>query len=276
MNDTFIRDDYITEIYPSNTPPYNNNISTLSLSSCENVLRYEYGIPKEEPLIIVKFDIINTNLSINQVEYTVYSQDGRELNLKLCSNAVDINISYPIKDNIDLSIAEMMSKEGEDVFNISSRLYNDICYPYSYKNNDLVLKDRMKLFENYSICEDNCEYKGINYKTKRVSCKCNTKPFINTTINNKLKHLFETENMTLPFLNFKIIKCYKAFNYVFDNFNLGFWLSLVLILIMISLVVTLQKYNIDIVYSANKQIAISSIPLATNRRVVTLHFCHLG
>ena len=55
-----------------------------------------------------------------------------------------------------------MAKEGVDIFDLSSPFYTDVCFQYNSKK-DIALKDRVLLyFPNVSLCDENCELKGIN------------------------------------------------------------------------------------------------------------------
>ena len=76
-------------------------------------------------------------------------------------------------------------KDGDDIFNRSSPLYNNYCYSFSFLNEfDLTLYERKSyLLKEYGyICGD-CEYQGINVNNYEVSCLCENE----TNINNKIK-----------------------------------------------------------------------------------------
>ena len=75
------------------------------------------------------------------------------------------------------------SKLGIDIFNIEDEFFNDICYSYSENDSDMILKDRVEyIYENYSICENNCDYEKINLNESIVTCKCSVKTNSNTGI----------------------------------------------------------------------------------------------
>ena len=72
---------------------------------------------------------------------------------------------------------------GIDILNIKDSFYNDICYPYSNSVSDLILKDRISdIYQNYSLCDNNCEYNSIDLKNMSISCSCKIKTDINTDI----------------------------------------------------------------------------------------------
>ena len=115
------------------------------------------------------------------MEYKVYSQDGKELNLLLCKN-IDVDIHYPVKENnIDFNTIDEIKEKGYDILNASSDFYNDYCTIFSFKGDDIVLPDRKKLFATYNVCESNCTYNGFDFNTKKSFCKCKLKHLVNIT-----------------------------------------------------------------------------------------------
>lgn len=251
-NKTIKGDGFIAQIYPIDSPPdENDETSSIDFGDCEVILRRENKIPDEESLIIAKYDIINSSSLINQVEYKVYSQDGTELDLAVCDN-VNIDISYPLTE-IDLIKAEEMSKEGVDIFDSSDSFFNDIC---STVYEITLTERRKKYYRNITLCENNCEYKGINYDTKRVNCDCETKVKVNTTLqevesvqNNNKKY-----NTNIAPVNIVISKCYNVF---FDllkwKSNIGLWLSLFILLCEgITLIITGRTNLIALYAKLNK------------------------
>lgn len=111
MNLTIKGDGFIFQVYPSNSPPKESSaISSIDLGNCELILRREYNISPEEPVIIAKYDIIDSSSLINQIEYKVYSQKGNPLDISLC-NGVNIDISYPLNstEEIDLTKAQQLN-----------------------------------------------------------------------------------------------------------------------------------------------------------------------
>ena len=51
------------------------------------------------------------------------------------------------------------------IFLILRIFYNDLCTRFSSKNGtDVILKDRrIDYYPNISLCDDECEYNGIDY-----------------------------------------------------------------------------------------------------------------
>ena len=104
--------------------------------------------------------------------------------------------------NIPVSINE------DDLFKYdpTNLYYNDICYSYSTEDGtDIILSDRKNEFNynNMSLCESNCTYKGYNAETKTATCQCEAKTkasLLDDIINNKdvlVKKFFYIENIYL-------------------------------------------------------------------------------
>ena len=146
-----------------------------------------------------------------KVEYEVYypfsPNNFTKLNLSICSG-IKIDINIPIS----------ISPDEIDKYNISSRLYNDICYSYtSDKGTDKTLKDRQEEFKkrNISVCEENCDFTGYDNKTKKAVCSCFTKielPIVSAIKVDK-KQLFSNFKNIKNVANFQMLKCiYLIFN----------------------------------------------------------------
>ena len=164
--------DYNIKISPINAKE-NKNISTyIDLFSCEDSLRTFYKIPKNVILTIFQIEIYNnnTNSLINQVEYAIFDDKMVQLNLTPCS-LDKIKIYYSISNTSVLNITYISNFNDIDVdiFNIKDKFFNDICYPYSEGDSDLILADRIKdIYQNYSLCEKNCEYEKINLNNMTI------------------------------------------------------------------------------------------------------------
>ena len=126
-----------------------------------------------------------------------------------------------------------MASQGIDIFNPEDPFFNDICYPYTTNSStDIPLKDRRKdIFQNVSLCDTDCTYKGFDTITYEVTCDCSIKTELS----------FDSTEPSIPFYtsliestNIMIVKCYKLLgiksNYIY---NIGFWLYLVGFLIIL-------------------------------------------
>ena len=63
-----------------------SNISTLKLGDCEKELKRYYNISDNDPLLIFKMDLIESN-EPPTVEYEIYNYKmKKKLNLRICEN----------------------------------------------------------------------------------------------------------------------------------------------------------------------------------------------
>ena len=109
--------------------------------------------------------------------------------------------------------------------------FNDICYPHfdEKSGSDMILKDRVSdIYQNYSLCEKDCEYDLFSDDLTYVNCSCTPKQEISKEENEGNFQVF-----LKPFLysNFGVIKCYKlVFSIAGKLENIGFWVFGILIL----------------------------------------------
>ena len=197
------------------------NISNIDLGKCEERLKNENGLNKDQDLIIFKVDIKDENQSTTYVQYEIYNPETLEkLELNIC-NDLEINIYTPVYlDNEAQSLFSSLKESGYNLFNSSDSFYNDFCTPYtSIAGTDILLKDRKKdIFKkngNKELCQDNCKLEYYNEITQKAKCNC--APQINTTNldllhahqQNKITIIEESFFNTLSNSNFQVLKCYK-------------------------------------------------------------------
>ena len=197
----------------------------VDLSECESILRNYYHIPSSSILTFLQIEIENGDSKslINQVEYQAYDGNNKTfLNLSLCEG-VNIDIYYSIKNNslASFSLADQFQKSGIDIFNINDSFFNDICYPYSNSNNDLILEDRIKdIYQNYSLCEAGCTYNKIDLDNLIIICECKVKNNVSMT-----STPIKLEKSESSSTNFEVIKCYNlVFSLKGKMDNVGFWI----------------------------------------------------
>lgn len=233
-NSTIIKgDDYVIEIINSTEKGGNLQLSQIDFLKCEAVLRKQYSIPQSEVLFIVKLDLDRKTEVTSQVEYEVYDSKGVKLDLKYCDNTT-VDIVYTIKNTsvFDVDLAKEYAKKGIDIYNPQDPFFTDICFPFSSENGtDITLKDRLgDIYANVSLCENSCEYKGVNLTEMSITCTCNVKPKINTEINAN----FFLQGLSSAFTdsNFMVVTCY---NLVFKPSilvnNVGFWFYLTFVIL---------------------------------------------
>ena len=88
----------------------------------------------------------------------------------------------------------------------------------------MILKDRVSdIYQNFSLCDNNCEYDEVNIENMTVTCFCRVKTEIDTNIE---PAVFETVvKDTFKDSSFGVIKCYKlVFSLNNKINNIGFWI----------------------------------------------------
>ena len=206
------------------------NTTTVDLKECGEILKKEYKLPANALLTILQIEIDKKNEQslTNQVEYAVFDEEKRKLDLSYCKN-VSIIVYHEIKNNslLDTNLLKYYSEKGVDILNLEDDFFNDLCYPYSENGTDLILDDRINdIYQNYSMCDTGCEYKDIDIDSMIISCQCNVKEEVNAEIE-QLNFAIAIER-TFKDSNFGVIRCYGLildFNIL--KSNIGFWFFMI-------------------------------------------------
>ena len=145
-----------------------NNISSIILGECEDILKKEYKIDNNQPLLIFKIDYFQPDSLIPIIGYEVFHPITKEkLDLRLCKEAL-INFNIPVS----------FDENNLFKYDPENQYYQDECYPSTTDNGtDILLNDRQNEFNdnNMSICENNCSFKEYDNETKKVNCECKIK-----------------------------------------------------------------------------------------------------
>ena len=221
--------DYTVMIRPTNSSPI-LSLTHVDFEPCEKILRDHYKIPDSRIITFLQLEIDNLDSQsvVNQVGYQAFDDEKKPLNLSLCNNT-NIQIFYLLKSNSSLDILFISSFKDSniDLFNLDNEFFTDICFSYSYSENDVVLEDRIKdFYQNYSLCDDGCTYNDINIEYMTITCDCEVKTNLTTTqkvIN--LKQIKDVDKSSI----FEIIRCYNlVFSFKNKLNNIGFWIFLIL------------------------------------------------
>ncbi len=218
-----------------------NNISTINLGKCENILKNVYNISEDEPLLIFKGDSYIEGVLIPVVMYEVYHpKTKKKLDLNHCEDTqITINLPCSVDEN------ELFKHDPSNEF------YNDICSSYTQNGCDITLKDRQKEFinNNYTLCEDGCSFNGYEAKTKKVECNCNIKKAMPKASEIKI----DREKLKNNFINIKriinldIMKCYKKLftkEGLLKNVSSYILLSIIFIHILLFILFILKECDI--------------------------------
>ena len=247
-------DDYEVKIRPINYKEFQSGSTYVNFLECENTLRKKNGLSDDTILTVVQIEIYkNDEKSLtNQVEYAVYDDNKQRLDLSVCeNNKIEINYAISNTSVINFNVISYYSDIGVDVFNIKDNFFNDICYSYSNGSSDMILKDRISnIYQNFSICDNNCEYNTINISSMSITCNCNIKSNIDTK-----KEDLKFDKIYLDLFaesTFGVIICYNlVFNLENKLYNIGFIIFTVLILLHIPIIII---YCINGVFPINQYI----------------------
>ena len=181
-----------------------DDISTIILGECENILKNYYNISNEESILILKLDIYYEGQLSPIVIYELYHpKTKKRLDLIHCKNTT-INILIPVKIN----------KSELFKYDPSNKFYNDICSTYTSEiGTDITLKDRQNEFinNNLSLCEEECKLSHFEHKERKVNCECFIKlkfPLFSEIKIDKeklRKNFIDIKNL----INLNVLKCYK-------------------------------------------------------------------
>ena len=220
----------------------NENMTSIDLGKCETLLKNFYNIT-EEKLYIKKVDIMQENMNIPKIEYSVYSKLNG-------SNLIKLNLSICQDNQVSLLIPIQLS-ESLDKLNPTSDYFNSICYTSTSENGtDIPLKDRQKEFkdQNKAVCQEDCKLYSYNYTTRKANCSCKTKEmplsFADMHINKtKLyQNFLDIKNIA----NINILICYK--NLLEINgiiYNVGSYIIIAILIfhIICFIVFYLKQFN---------------------------------
>ena len=207
------------------------NISIIYLEECAEKLKEIYEVKE---LLIFKMDLMINDTPPMIINYEVYHPNNfSRLNLSICEG-MKITVYSPYTPTQESLTKFLKLKEsGYDLYNPKDSFYQDICSTFtSDDGTDILLSDRqLDYFENISLCEDGCSYKGYDHNIEKAKCECSVKEEIkieeSKNSKNNLFSSFGLEN----FSNIKVIKCFKlVFSKIGQKNNKGSYIFIALIL----------------------------------------------
>ena len=220
-------------------------ISKIDFGECYSELKDSYNdIDNDIVIVIVNKKIKELNYSKIIFFSMFHPITGEKLSVsEICKDDILLlkeNLMLKIDySKIDLDTILFFTNQGIDIFNLSHSFYNDICYDFdSPTEKDIALKDRIFLFfPNITLCENDCEIKGINLTTFESICECKAIFLLNNNslIGNILSssQFAEIENM-ISQTNINIVKCYHYFLVPKSYYtSIGFFIIIVLNLIQL-------------------------------------------
>ena len=204
----------------------NKRIGSIDLKECENILKKQYNLNPILPLIKLLINSPSkTGSLINNLNYYVYSQDGKRLDLSYCQNVmIDVYNVINGDQSVNVNLIEELSEKEINLFDINDEFYQDRCFPFNLNGNDVTTKDRKNdIYPNVSVCDINCTFSEFYEENKTVKCNCQVKTEINEPEPKKeTKNFFKSMNNKI---NYELVECYSVFRNFKRNFykNLGFY-----------------------------------------------------
>jgi len=212
----------------------------INLGECPHLLRINLNIKESEQNLL--YQIIDLKFNDTSKSIRFYNSEfmDKSKNISYCENQ---NITYlrSIEDALPYIIGNIygndkeifqLIKQGLDIFNAYSPIYNDPCYSLSIlKKIDLTLNDRRQdmIKLKFSFCKSGCLFEGINYETGEVLCFC--KNYVNTeekSISDGFTEGFINLGKSKNIFVFKCIK--KVFDFEYQKYN---YISEIIILFFI-------------------------------------------
>ena len=147
-----------------------------------------------------------------------------------------------------------------DILDIKDHFFTDICFPFSENNSDMILKDRRSnIYQNYSLCDNNCEYDRINISSMIISCNCEIKKDIDTK-----KPPLKFEKIYVDLFSESTFGVSKCFNLVFDFKNKSKNIGFIIFTILVSLHIPILIYYFIVGIKPITKLITSAVANAVN------------
>ena len=256
----------ITKIFIKNSFTKDSNNYNAGIIAISDIIFYQI-FPYTNKKIVLS--TINPEFSCGR---TIYHYNPLYLkNTSLKKKILDVIPQNPNSDDIN-------KLKDYDIFDSSSKFYNDVCTPASFikydiqetenlsiKNFDMTLNQRRINYYpgNVQLCPDDCTYLGIDQKTLSALCQCLFEDF-SSSIKKSKEYSYLNESNDDSFYtkkkdtgeNFNIIKCTKiAFSIKELKNNYGsYTMAVVGIMLLIYYIILMCYKNnhiISLLYSVS-------------------------
>ena len=254
---------YVSEFNYTNKhiTQYINKNYTVALfkdSSCIKELELELPFPDFKNCYIKVQEAynINENLLVSLIEVkinlnnpvTLFTFFHPKSGEKLDSETICKNESITLEENLNEILDETsqyystqisLTEQGINIFDPNDPFFTDICYDFDNPlKRDIPLGSRIQdLFPNVSLCDEGCEYSGIDLEQMMASCDCT---FNDITNNELLKDsiLSDAFGEIFDLISSSNLLVFKCFKYIFKHFSrsIGGWITLFVIIIHIATV----------------------------------------
>ena len=244
-----------------------NFVSSIDLGECGKLLKEQEGLDEDEEFLMVKIDLVRTDISATYVQYDIYNPHTLEkVDTNVCEGTT-IKIHTPVSlSESKLSFLSSIEDSGYNALDIKDSFYNDVCTPYTAENGaDMVLSSRKSIIydsnKNIYFCQKGCELEKFNAKNSKAECNCDIQTGNSETDITKLSFdktkFADSFYKTLFNSNFRVLKCLKlVFSLKGLKTNYGSYLMSALfgffIVFIVFHIITGQKNIVDILNIALK------------------------
>ena len=236
----------------------------INFGECYNKVKKHYNLLDFPIITIIRNKTNNNPFGKDENRYVFsFPESGEIINTtNVCDENDKIIIIEDIKnlmndlDHQKEKYINGLARQGINIFNLSDKFYNDICYNYeSPYNKDIPLRERVSFFvKNLTICDKGCENKGVDFQKMNVKCECIFNNILINKNNDKISERNLSEIMdNISFLNIEVLKCFsKIVNK--SNFHKIIGGYLTLCLLIIQTICALKFWFIDLDF-INKHIS---------------------
>ena len=205
-----------------------NCISELSLEfpkvnfqSCYNKVQQAYSITDKLIIVLVDKRVSKSSSTFFSFYHPV---SGAKLDAENICRDDNIEVKESLKAIMDKNDTYYQTKtslasQGINIFDLNDPFFIDICYDFDNPlKKDIPLNDRIKdMYPNVSLCDEGCQYKGINLEDMTSTCDCKFKDIAENAFDNDL--MDEAFGDVFDFINSSNILVFKCFKYIFKHFS---------------------------------------------------------
>ena len=204
-----------------------NEAPQADFGTCYEKVKNNYSIFDDD--LIITIVIKKGNKEKSEIDsykyYFSHPITGEAINISEICKEDKIYIQEDVKTKLKLLDEKQekyiifLTSQGIDVFNISDRFYNDLCFYFESPNGrDVCLKDRIAaFFPNLTLCDPDCVSKGVDLEKMKAKCECT----FNNLMKNSLMDNFYGQAIAefmnvLNSFNINVVQCFKD---IFDKNN---------------------------------------------------------
>ena len=207
----------------------------VDFKSCYTKVQNAYNITEDLIIAIVdKKELSNPT--------TFYSFYHPKSGLKLDAETICKDEVIEVKENLNSILDKnnsyyeaqtSLTSQGINIFDLNDPFYTDICYDFDNPlKKDIPLNDRIKhLYPDAELCDEGCQYKGINLEDMTTTCDCKFNDISNNNFIKDNAIMNQAFGEILDLINSSNIMVFKCFKNIFTHFSrsIGGWISLIIL-----------------------------------------------